>query len=121
MYKYFRFLNIFNVERYYYDTKIVTTEFEIVNGYRLYNSDSELFTYNMYINLTSNLLNISKIEFIKICENISKKIDIKCLWNLPYNKHLILKTVEIGYINGMLSVRYSNFICEYLIRKKSQI
>jgi len=38
----------------------------------------------------------------------------ECLWNLPYPKHFILNTIKIGCGNRMESVRYSNFLCEWM-------
>lgn len=41
----------------------------------------------------------------------------KLLWNLPFPKYFILETVNIGCNNLMDSVRYSNFLCEWMKRK----
>jgi hypothetical protein len=51
---------------------------------------------------------------------LSRKDNCGGLWELPYAKKLIQKTVEIGCGNRMESVRYSNFLCEW-IKRMSEI
>ena len=48
--------------------------------------------------------------------NLSRKDNYNGLWLLPYPKKMILKTIEIGCKNRMESVRYSNFLCEWVTR-----
>lgn len=45
----------------------------------------------------------------------------KSLWNLPYPKKVLLKTIQIGCNNRLECVRYSNFICEWMKRKIKQM
>lgn len=44
-----------------------------------------------------------------------------CLWSLPYPKRFLLETIDIGCLNRMESVRYSNFVCEWMKRKIEQM
>lgn len=48
---------------------------------------------------------------------LSRIVNCEALLNLPYSHELIFKTIEIGCCNRMESVRYTNFICEYIKRK----
>lgn len=43
------------------------------------------------------------------------------LWNLPYPKEIVFKTIKLGCGNRMECVRYSNFLCEWLKRKLEQM
>lgn len=45
----------------------------------------------------------------------------KYLWELPYPKSFVLKTLDLGCSNRMESVRYSNFLCEWYKRKIEQM
>jgi len=45
----------------------------------------------------------------------------ECLWKLPYPKKFILHTIDIGCSNRHESVRFSNFICEWMKRKINQM
>jgi hypothetical protein len=53
--------------------------------------------------------------------NLSRDDNCKGLWELPYPKEIILKTIEMGCSNRMESVRYSNFLCEWIKRKMLQL
>nr|QBK86308.1 MAG: hypothetical protein LCMAC102_01030 [Marseillevirus LCMAC102] len=50
--------------------------------------------------------------------DLSRKKNGECLWNLPYPKKFVLKTIDAGPIEN---VRYSNFLCEWMKRKIKQM
>lgn len=43
------------------------------------------------------------------------------LWELPYPKEVILKTISHSCSRGIESVRYCNFLCEWIKRKINQV
>jgi hypothetical protein len=43
------------------------------------------------------------------------------LWELPYPRSIIYETINMGCLNRCESVRYSNFVCEWIKRKIEQI
>jgi hypothetical protein len=45
----------------------------------------------------------------------------QALWELPYPKTFIIKTISLGCSSRQESVRYSNFICEWMKRKILQM
>jgi len=49
--------------------------------------------------------------------SLSGRKSILCLFKLPYPIPVLLKTIGIGCRNRQESVRYSNFLCEWLARK----
>ena len=49
--------------------------------------------------------------------NLTKERNFEKLWELPYPKSVIIKTIELGCSNRMECVRYSNFVCEWIKRK----
>jgi hypothetical protein len=53
--------------------------------------------------------------------NLTRTANGTALWNLPYPKEVIFKTIELGCSNRRESVRYSNFLCEWLKRKLEQM
>ena len=53
--------------------------------------------------------------------DLSREDNGKGLWELPYPKRFVLKTIEMGCGNRMESVRYSNFLCEWMKRKLEQV
>ncbi len=55
---------------------------------------------------------------LKNAYDLSRKRNCKCLWKLPYPKHFVLKTIDLGSIEN---VRYSNFLCEWMKRKIEQM
>ena len=48
---------------------------------------------------------------------LSRKDNGQGLWELPDSHNFIFKTIELGCRNRMESVRYSNFLCEWMARK----
>jgi hypothetical protein len=49
------------------------------------------------------------------CSNFGKTGGIwEFIWNLPYPKEVVLKTIELDCGNRMEYVSYSNFLCEWL-------
>lgn len=48
---------------------------------------------------------------------LSRETNREKLWELPYPKSFVLKTIEFGCSNRQESVRFSNFICEWARRK----
>jgi len=48
---------------------------------------------------------------------LTKEKNGEALYKLPYPKKFILHTVDIGCSNRTESVRYSNFLCEWMKRK----
>lgn len=53
--------------------------------------------------------------------SLTREANGLALWNLPYPKEVVLKTIEFGCNSRMESVRYSNFMCEWLKRKMVQL
>ena len=53
--------------------------------------------------------------------NLTRTTNGVALWNLPYPKEFVLKTIEMGCCNRMECVRYSNFLCEWIKRKSEQM
>jgi len=53
--------------------------------------------------------------------HLTRKENGEALWNLPYPKEVIFETIEIGCGNRMESVRYTNFLCEWIKRKMEQL
>jgi hypothetical protein len=49
--------------------------------------------------------------------HLSFERSCKCMWNLPFSQAILLKTIEIGCASRRESVRYSNFICVWIMRK----
>ena len=47
--------------------------------------------------------------------------NMKGLLELPYPREFILETIHIGCNNRQESVRYSNFLCEWMERKIKQL
>jgi hypothetical protein len=52
--------------------------------------------------------------------DLTLKANSRALYDLPYPRAVIVETVSIGCSNRMESVRYSNFICEWVKRKIMQ-
>ena len=138
---------------YYSDeTKIMMTEYEEVNGYKLYEIDQNIMSYEDFIKYRKTLnTHTPDKEFLEwlndnCCgdwykqdrhgkclggfwqypegsyarENayaLSGEDNFKGLCELPYPRELIKETIRIGCSNRMESVRYSNFICEWIKRK----
>jgi hypothetical protein len=48
---------------------------------------------------------------------LTRKQNAKALFDLPYSKTFLLKTIDHGCANRMESVRYSNFLCVWFSRK----
>jgi len=119
---------------------------ENVNGYYLYYISSELlFAYDdflSYIELWNDPDQPSKSEFMakyqrKACSewckmqpdgtpgqyfgNSVRELNGNALWDLPYPKKFVLKTINIGCQTRQESVRYSNFMCEWMKRKIEQM
>jgi hypothetical protein len=58
------------------------------------------------------------------CENawdLTRQQNLDELIKLPYSRKLICKTIKIGCNNRMESVRYTNFMCEWIKRKKKSM
>jgi len=53
--------------------------------------------------------------------HLTRNANGEALWNLPYPKEVVLKTIELGCGNRRECVRYSNFLCEWLQRKLEQM
>lgn len=53
--------------------------------------------------------------------NLTRTANGIALWNLPYPKEFVLMTIKLGCGNRRESVRYSNFLCEWLKRKLEQM
>ena len=53
--------------------------------------------------------------------HLTREDNIKGLWELPYEKTLIIKTIQIGCRNRQECVRYSNFLCEWVTRMKQKL
>ena len=133
----------------YYKHTISMTEDEIVNGYRLYPASDNYITYDNYVELIKEICEI-EIDDLKewlddnLCsawnnmdengwefpdgsyekENaywLTRESNINKLMNLPYSKSMIAISIRIGCNNMRESVRYSNFICEWISRKQNQI
>ena len=49
--------------------------------------------------------------------NLTREDNLKSLLELPYPREFILETITIGCNNRLESVRYSNFLCEWMKRK----
>lgn len=49
--------------------------------------------------------------------DISRNTNGEALWNLPYSHSLIFETMNYGCNTGQESVRFTNFMCEYVKRK----
>lgn len=73
---------------------------ECYGGYWKYPHDSEEYK------------NAWDLSFNESCE---------AMWELPFSKDLLLETIQIGCSNRQESVRYSNFICVWLERKREAI
>ena len=52
---------------------------------------------------------------------LSREDNLKSLLKLPYPREFILETINIGCNNRLESVRYSNFLCEWMKRKIASI
>lgn len=57
----------------------------------------------------------------KFAWRLSFDKNCKCMFDLPFSKDLLLKTIQIGCNNYSESVRYSNFLCICLERKLAAI
>lgn len=53
--------------------------------------------------------------------DLSRKDNGLALYQLPYPKEIVLKTIKYGCNNRHESVRYSNFLCEWIKRKINQM
>jgi hypothetical protein len=53
--------------------------------------------------------------------NICREENGKALWNLPYPKRFVLRTIRIGCSNRLESVPYSNMLCVWMERKLRQL
>lgn len=53
--------------------------------------------------------------------NLSFEDNCMGMFELPFSKELLLETIEIGCCNRLESVRYSNFLCVWLQRKRAAI
>lgn len=60
-------------------------------------------------------------EEYKNAWELSFKSACKSMWELPYPKEMLIYTIKLGCSNRMESVRYSNFLCEWVIRKEKAI
>ena len=147
----------------YYNTHIITTDKEEVNGYKLYECSIHLFSYEDFLetmleveNRIDKEYNIDFQKFFEKCDdkmctewakmdrnggsyegvfwkaeegseekmnawNLTREDNIKGLWELPYSKTMIFKTIKIGCANRQESVRYSNFLCEWIMRMKDEL
>lgn len=107
---------------------VVMTEDEKVNGYSLYPVDKEIMEYDLFIELRrcSDRF-ISDEEFLEwLKENtcsdwvnmsrtgLVRGDNFKRLFELPYPRELLKRTFELEFGE---SVRYSNFVCEWIKRK----
>lgn len=45
----------------------------------------------------------------------------RALWELPYPKSVVLKTVQVGCHTHRESVRFSNYLCQYVARKRALV
>lgn len=43
---------------------------------------------------------------------------VSAMWKLPFSKDVLLRTIDEGCGNRMESVRYSNFLCVWMERKR---
>ena len=142
----------------FYDNKIIMSENEKVNGYKLYNLNDELFDYETFKKFSILFVDNNTIphdEFIEWLDDnccsdwnkqdrygecfggfwkypeysyekenayeLSRKDNFEALCELPYPREAIKLTIDIGCGNRMESVRYSNFICEWVKRKMDVI
>ena len=48
---------------------------------------------------------------------LSQEKNFKCLCYLPYPREVIKQTIDLGCKNRQESVRYSNYLCEWVKRK----
>lgn len=53
--------------------------------------------------------------------DLTHKKNLDSLLKLPYSRKLMCETIDIGCGNLNESVRYTNFLCEWIKRKKEQI
>lgn len=128
-----------NLTNYY--QKLCISENEIINGYKLYNCSEPIMSYDIYLDfftIWQDVDNLSFDEFIEKYEEnacsewsrmnehgeypenaglLSRTENGEKLWKLPYPKKFVLETIEIGCNNHQESVRYSNFLCEWMKRK----
>lgn len=129
----------------YNKTIIHLSEDEKINNYNLYNCNYNLFDQINFLELCE-LWNSSKNytweEFYKIYDekacsewneidengnsiysdifgywDTTRKRNGELLYNLPYSKDFILKTIDIGCNTLNESVRFSNFLCIFMERK----
>lgn len=135
-------------------TKIIMTQDDEVNGYKLYNIDDNIFTepyFNSLEKIWNENNNMTFEEFYEkyddeACSDWSKqdehgecyggfwkypkgsyeyenaydltrKKNGEKLYELPYPKEFLLHTIKLGCNNRQESVRWSNYICEWMKRK----
>ncbi len=151
-----RELSILNDKKsalYYSDeSKVIMTEDEEVNGYKLFNASTNIMDYETFQMLMGlKDIAVPDNEFMEWLEDnccsdwgkqdrhgecfggfwkypegsperenaytLSTEDNFKGLCELPYPREIIKKTVQYGCSNRHESVRYSNFLCEWVTRK----
>jgi hypothetical protein len=134
-------LRLYNMDNYYDNDNIIfMKESDIINDYQLYPSSKPFLRQTEFYELVE-LWNTNKKytydEFYSLYDSTAchdwYKIDKNgdsvnyseqnrtnsgdLLWKLPYPKQVVLKTIEIGCGPRLESVRFSNFLCEWIKRK----
>ena len=141
----------------FYDNVILMQNYEMANGYHLYNLTYNIMSYDEYMNalIIWNNDYVTDHDFKyyydkNACSEFSR-VDSEgklfqefwqypvgtfersnasiltnrknefLLYNLPYPKSFILKSIEIACYNQQESVRFCNFICEWMKRKIEQM
>ena len=127
-----------------YGTVIITSDTEVVNGYKLYNTESAngvigFADLSRCIDMQRENRPMNYATFEKRLEDVAcadwYKMDFDgqpCSWDgtfvrncqalyaLPYAKELVLWTVQYSCTSRKECVRYSNFCCEW-VRRKSEL
>lgn len=141
-----------------FNKELIMYKAEEVNGYKLYNVNKNIISFDFYCELIEKWLNNKEYTFSEFFEiydetacsewskqdrhgkcysgfwdypegtyerdnayTLSRNDNCQGLYDLPYPKEVIIETIKMGCSNRMESVRYSNFICEWLKRKMEQI
>ena len=135
------------------ESKIIMSENEEVNGYKLFETSTNIMDYETFKMLMSlKDIVVPDKEFMEwlndnCCSDwykqdrhgecfggfwkypegseerenastLSGEDNFKGLCELPFSREIIKKTIQYGCSNRFESVRYSNFMCEWITRKE---
>jgi hypothetical protein len=144
-------LNISNEKaNKFHTSNLIINKNEKVNGYEMYMFEENIMEFKVFEDLWKKysdykqMKNIHFMEYIDyICsskwskmnqcgeqfgsinnENIQRMVranNLNALRELPFPREVIIETIKMGRKNKMESVRYTNFICEWVRRKGIQV